>query len=112
MLTLMLTDLYFDSIEFRRRLGENAYGEQMFADAVEVKAHVEPSCQLVIDNKGEQAVASLLVFCDCETKVSVGDLANYQDKDYRVLRVGFFSLEGKPHHLEVVLGELQVAMET
>lgn len=99
--------MYFDTMIVRRRLGHDAFGEQVLGDGFEIAAHIEPSDRLVIDSRGRQAVGSLRAFCANDAAVEVGDVVNYRDKSYFALRVDDFSLEGVPHHLEVTLGEFQ-----
>jgi|LSQX01.2.fsa_nt_gb hypothetical protein len=99
--------MYFDTMVVRRRIGHDAFGEQVLGDGREVAAHIEPSEKMVIDARGRQAVGSLRAFCANDAKVEVGDVVNYRDKSYFALRVDDFSLEGTPHHLEVTLGEFQ-----
>lgn len=99
--------MFFDTMVVRRRIGHDAFGEQVLGDELEVAAHIEPSEKMVIDARGRQAVGSLRAFCANDANVKVGDVVNYHDKSYFALRVDDFSLAGKPHHLEVTLGEFQ-----
>lgn len=75
---------YFNqNVKWYRKTGNNAYGQPVYAPAVEIKCRYEERMKLIRDKQGKESVSQGVFYL--KEKVGLDDKLEYEGKQYNVM---------------------------
>lgn len=96
----MIESTLNQSAQWKKKTGQNAYTEPIFADAVDIQVRWEGGLRKVKDRQGNEVISQAKVFC--VEIINPADVLVYGGRECEVINyTEHFDLDGEYSHREV-----------
>ena len=99
---MMAKSIMCDTLTITPKSGNGAYGP-VYGVEYTVNAYVEAGYKRVVNQTGQEVVASLFAICAADFAGHVGDKVAFEGRNYEIVDVQPFREGRRVHHSEVYL---------